>query len=485
MNRNQGSITVYLCLTLTILLSLFAAMLKSVRLAGGRVIIASAMDQGLFSLFAQYDKELLEEYDLFYIDGGHGSGTLQMERLYDTLCQDAVYSLNPYGHGDRNFFGADYKSGSITGYILATDQTGNSFGRQVSEYMKQSLGISGIQQLSNILTEQTTRIESQDYQKSQIAAGDPLAVYEQEKQSAENAILESGEELPPATGTPPIKNPIEVINNIRKMGILGLVVSNSSELSDYSVDSSTMASGRNLNQGMGLLPIDNSNGIDKLLLSEYSIEKFSNYTNIKQAEGLSYQVEYMIGGKNSDRDNLKSVVNRLIAIRESANLIHLYTSPSKKAQADTMAATLAAAMLIPISLTIISAALLVCWAFAESILDIRELLNGGKIPLLKDEGSWQLSLENLPSLLENLDNNRKSDGQGFDYSWYLRFLLFTKSQTHLAKSAMDLVEYNINLKYPNKLFRIDNCVESLEAECLWKLDNNSYTICRSYSYAGT
>lgn len=483
MNRSRGSITVYLCLTLTILLSLFAAMLKSVRTAGGRVMIASAMDQGFFSLFAQYDRELLEEYDLFYMDGGFGSGVLQMDRLYDTLCQDAVYSLNPYGHGDRNFFGLDYISGSITGYILATDQTGNSFVRQVSECMKQSLGISGIQQLSNILTEQTNRIESQDYQKNQVVTGNPLADYEQEKQSAENAFLESGEELPPASGAPPLKNPIEVINDIRKMGILGLVVSTPSEISDHTIDSSTVSSGRIQNQGMGILPRDESTSMDKLLLLEYITEKFPNYTTLNRTDGLSYQVEYMIGGKNSDRDNLKSVVNRLIAIREAANLIHLYATPSKKAQADTMAATLATAMLIPISQPIISAALLASWAFAESILDIRELLDGGKIPLVKDEGTWQLSLENIPSLLENMNSSHKNDGQGFDYSWYLRFLLFTKSQTHLVKSAMDMVEYNINIKYSNKNFRIDNCVENMDVECIWKLDSNTYAISRGYSYA--
>lgn len=481
MKQQQGSITVYLCLTLTILLSLFAAMLKSVRTEGGRVMIASAMDQGLFSLFAQYDKELLEEYDLFYLNGGYESGSLQMDRLYDTACQDAIYSLNPYGHGNRNFFGTDFISGSITGYILATDQTGNSFVRQVSEYMQQSLGVSGIQQLSKTLTEQSGRIESQDYQKEEIAAEDPVSVYEQEKQSAEEDLLESGEGLPPQD-TSPMINPIEIISDIRKMGILGLVVSDPSQISEFKIDSSILPSKRDLQQGMGVFPMKESGSMDKLLMLEYIMEKFSNYTTSNPSDGLSYQVEYVIGGKDTDTKNLKAVVNRLLLIREAANLVHLYSSPVKKTQADAMAAALSSAILLPIAQPVICLALLACWAFAESVLDVRELLDGGKIPLIKDEGSWQLSLENLPSLLENLDNSRKSDTQGFDYSWYLRFLLFTKSQNHLTLSAMDLVEYNMNLKYPGKQFRIDNCVESLEVETNWSLNGGEYHINRGYGY---
>lgn len=482
MNIKTGSITIYLCLTLTILLSLFAGMLKSVRTEGGRVMIASAMDQGLFSLFAQYDKDLLDEYDLFYLDGGFGSESLQMNRLYDTVRQDALYSLNPDGHGNRNFFGADFLSGAITGYTLATDQTGNSFVRQITEYMRQSLGVSGIQQLSNILTGQTDKIKSLEHQKNQISTEDPVDAYEQEKQIAGESFPETEEELRPHLSSGPEINPIEVISNLRRMGILGLVVTDPAQISQYKITPSALPSSRNLNQGMGVLPVAESNKSDMLLIIEYIMEKFPNYTSADKKDGLTYQAEYIIGEKITDAENLKAVINRLIAIREASNFIYLNTSPSKKSQADTMAATLASAMVLPIATPVISLALSACWAFAESILDIRELLDGGKIPLLKDDASWQLSLENLACLPDVLDSTRKSDSRGLDYNWYLRFLLFTKSQAHLVYTSMDLIEYNMNLKNPEIHFQIDNCVESLEVEGLWKLDSGNYSIRRSYGY---
>lgn len=333
MEKNQGSITVYLCLTLTILLSLFSVMLESSKTATGRVLIISAMDQGLFSLFAQYDRQLLDHYDLFYINAGYGNTSLQMNRIYDTVRRDALYSLNPYGHGNSiygNFLGTDLTSGSITGYTLASDQAGNSFERQVSEYMKQKLGVSGIQQLSKTLTQQTNQITSQDYRKTQISSQDPVTVYEQEIQEKEMNHTSESQFQDPILPSSTMVNPIEVIQNIRKMGILSLAVPESSNLSDSQINLSSLPSKRNLQQGMGLLSETASDNMAKLMMLEYIIEKFPCYTSEKHSEILNYQIEYVIGQKATDIENLKATVNQLLAIRETSNLIYLYSSPSKK-----------------------------------------------------------------------------------------------------------------------------------------------------------
>ena len=61
----RGGITVYLSLILLVMLSLIAAGLYSARQAAGRVVLASGTEQALFSLFAQYDRDLFEGYLLF------------------------------------------------------------------------------------------------------------------------------------------------------------------------------------------------------------------------------------------------------------------------------------------------------------------------------------------------------------------------------------------------------------------------------------
>ena len=89
--RKKGSVTVFLTLILSLLLSLICASIESVRMASARTQILNGMDIGLYSLFGQYDKELLTDYDLFALDGSRGGGQLDLAAVCDEL---EVY-MNP------------------------------------------------------------------------------------------------------------------------------------------------------------------------------------------------------------------------------------------------------------------------------------------------------------------------------------------------------------------------------------------------------
>ena len=139
-----------------------------------------------------------------------------------------------------------------------------------------------------------------------------------------------------------------------------------------------------------------------MLSSEYILWKFPCYTSKEKKEGLQCQVEYVLCGKNSDQDNLAGTVNRLLALREAANLVYLAKDAQKQGEMEAMAGVIAASFGVPAAMPVVKMALAVCWAFAESILDLRELLDGGKVALFKTAESWQLSLEQLPKLLETV-----------------------------------------------------------------------------------
>ena len=64
-NGKKASITVFLALILSLLLSLICTSIQSVRMASSRMQILNSMDIGLYSLFGQYDRKLLEDYELF------------------------------------------------------------------------------------------------------------------------------------------------------------------------------------------------------------------------------------------------------------------------------------------------------------------------------------------------------------------------------------------------------------------------------------
>ena len=139
--RKKGSVTVFLTLILSLLLSLICASIESVRMASARTQILNGMDIGLYSLFGQYDKELLTDYDLFALDGSRGGGQLDLAAVCDEL---EVY-MNPVLK--QNSQKLTLCQSGLTGYRLLTDQKGEAFYQQIVGYMQETLGSQGIQLL--------------------------------------------------------------------------------------------------------------------------------------------------------------------------------------------------------------------------------------------------------------------------------------------------------------------------------------------------
>ena len=73
MKKCRGSMTITMCLIFSILLSLLLSGIQLARTQAGRIQAMHAADTGIYSIFAQYDKDLLDSYDLFYLDAGYGS----------------------------------------------------------------------------------------------------------------------------------------------------------------------------------------------------------------------------------------------------------------------------------------------------------------------------------------------------------------------------------------------------------------------------
>ena len=110
-------------------------------------------------------------------------------------------------------------------------------------------------------------------------------------------------------------------------------------------------------------------------------------------------MEYLIGGKTSDVANLKVVVRRLLLIREGINLAYLETDVQKSQEALTLALGVTSAVGNPELAEPVKHAILAAWAYAESVSDVRILLDGGHVSLIKTEAQWRTSLEHLTSPL--------------------------------------------------------------------------------------
>ena len=86
-DRLSGQITVFLSLLLTIFISLIFSLFYSAIIAGKRTMAENEIDIAMDSMFAQYNRRLLEDYNLFYIDMNEAiddaNGNLRKDLSYD------------------------------------------------------------------------------------------------------------------------------------------------------------------------------------------------------------------------------------------------------------------------------------------------------------------------------------------------------------------------------------------------------------------
>ncbi len=68
----KGSITVFLTLILGVILSLVLTVVESARYSTEIARIEMSLYMGLHSIFAEYNRELLSQYDLYFIDSSYG-----------------------------------------------------------------------------------------------------------------------------------------------------------------------------------------------------------------------------------------------------------------------------------------------------------------------------------------------------------------------------------------------------------------------------
>lgn len=486
----RGSITVFLALILSLVTALVCTGIESVRMAAARTQILNGADIGLYSLFGQFDREMLKDYDLFLLDGSCGDGSLDLASVYDNFSSYMKPVLK------QNSQKLSVVQGGFSAYRLLTDEGGEPFYNQVVQYMKETLGSQGVSLLLDKMKDRKEKTDQAEQAGQQAENGDIIENYdaemEENNRKNEEALAEAeknpeGGELEDEDNVtaPPQKvvNPISIIRRIRKMGILELVIPGNKGVSDGQVQAGSLLSRREKQKGMPMYEPEKTDTsyTAQILFQQYLMEKLGNYTAPGKG-GLKYQTEYILGGKTGDIENLKSVARRLLLIREGVNMVHLVSDGTKRAQAAGLAAAIASAFLIPPATGVIEAALLLCWAFGESILDVRELFDGGKVPLVKSSADWQLSLENLAELLNGLDSVRRGSEDGMSYEDYLQVLLLGVSREEKITRAMDMIELCVREK-GRKNFRMDSCIVAAEVSVDVKANKRKvFNVTRSYGY---
>lgn len=433
----KGEITAFLSLIFVLLLSFITAMLESTVIQTTKNQKRLDVDRAIFSIFGEYQKQLLEEYEILAIDGGYGASGYQEANLLNRM----------------RYYGAVGIEQEIEGIQYLSDKNGSAFREQALDYMERTYGINIVRDLAGM----TGVWEEQEVQ------GEEVQYQDEEWNTQLEEVLSEEENTLPAED-----NPLPNVASLKQSSILSLVLPQEYQLSDRQISLQGQPSVRNLRSGRGSFHVrQGMDGIEeRLLFHEYLLKKFSNAVEAKgEGRSLSYEIEYLLGEKDSDRANLEAVLKKLLAVRFGINYIYLQTDTAKQAEAETLALTLSTLVALPGVSEIVKQVLIAAWAFGESVVDLRALMSGKKTALIKNSENWQLSLSSLMTLGTGEDTQEGMDAQdGLTYTDYLRILLFLKDEDTLTMKALDRVEQNMKLEKGKPAFWIDACVVKLKLQ---------------------
>ena len=239
-------------------------------------------------------------------------------------------------------------------------------------------------------------------------------------------------------------------------GIFSLVIPENREVSNKSISRLSLPSnavtggytGRNLAQ--------------RLLVNEYMGTYFADFTDDIDTP-LSYELEYILNGDASDRINLENAILKILAIREGLNYMHIISDASKMQSAQELATVISGVLCLPQITLLIKFLIIAVWALVESAIDVRCLLSGGKVPLIKSRDDWSADLDSIFDILNNNSlREKEASSRGINYEGYLKMLLYIEEPVKRNFRMMDIMQLDIAESQND--FLINDMVYGIEAD---------------------
>lgn len=467
-NRGNAYLTVYLTLILAVILSLCLTLTEGVRRNAFYLESECITDIGLNSVLAEYHRGVLEQYNLFAVDSSYGTELSRMQNVGNRL---EFYLNKNMSQKDvfldwllyRDLLGMRTKKVEVERVRLLTDGNGSVFRRRAAEAMLDDLNITLLEEwrgwMETVVSEQLTERDIAE-EKQRLDA--ELEEYEREEQISETEWE-----------TITVDNPTDHLEAMRRKGILALVFEDMSGLSERSICRNMLVMERMQQNecNRGNLALEENPFLDetkeRFLFQNYLLRYLKYYgaengkRNHVSEPVLLYEVEYLLGGCDTDLDNLRYVLQRIFTIREVSNTVYLYSDQGKCKIAELLAFACCSLVGLPEASDVLQQILLMGWAFAESVYDVKSLISGGQVPLMKQASTWHYDLEHV---LASSGFSGDCSGKGMSYADYLMVLLTLETEENLTLRAMNVVEANIRNMPGNDFFRLDACVDSLEAK---------------------
>lgn len=298
------------------------------------------------------------------------------------------------------------------------------------------------------------------------------------------------------------------IYQMLKEGAAGLVIDG--EISDKSMDYSDLAD-TCVSGSYGGDCISNID-IRQALVSEYIISRYACYTDYIEKNGqqtgyiekkdraagrlLDYEIEYILCGRQSDKDNLNEVIFKLVLIREGLNLSYLVTDVQKKNECFGLALQLLG---YTGNMVLIKAAqyfIMSIWAYAESVMELRELYAGESIATVKNADNWITDINTVissgaaglkTSLFSDKNKTGKETGStagynSLDYMDYMRILLLIKDRTARNAGIMSAMEM-VMIALGHEDFRMKEYIYEASGTAVFIYVKNGQTYSQKLEYS--
>ena len=426
-----------------------------------RTQIECVMDMALDSALAEYHRELLNQYDLFFIDTSYGTGepgcinTAEHIKAYMNLNFQPFMLMDiPVG---KELTGLTADEVTITEAAASADDHCMVLKRQIVDFMLNQWGIGYL----NPAKGNADRISQGGYLNHDVENRRL-----QTERMVKNSILQKREQEDECWEGHSVELPSDAVDQVRNSGVLALASGNAAGISRKHIGVEKLFSSRgNPLEGTGLPEgKEAAEGIGYTgLCYRYILEKCGYYGKEKEQSSFAYQVEYILSGKENDMENLKNIANQILLIRETVNAAYLFGNSARRAEAEGTALLLTSLLGLPELTEPITDLILFAWAYAESIQDLRILFDGGRVPLLKTDDCWNTPYSQLLTFRNHL-SEYKSCESGMRYPDYLEAFLYLRPEKQNLERLMDVMEADIRLTSGNETFRMDGCITALTAE---------------------
>ena len=528
----KGVITVYLAITFSILLSMMLGAIQAAKYSAYRVVCECALQSALLSAFGEYNKELLEQYDLLYIDLSYMTNQVSYKALTDRM--ESYMNENLKEPEERllfanDFFGTGNAHVSMTRCEKASDLFGSNLKKQAVEYTKDFIGADFITDfLSLIRVKKEYALDEESFKKKKEEldkeASEALENAKSEKgitegTKNENTQNENTKNDGSETITGKETEDAKTINSMLSIDYLDMTyirpltafllkenVSGVSGKHFQILDAPSFRLKSNLESSEGAFSETETDPLADVYFTEYIVRKTGNYVRPKENSYLQYEAEYIYGGRNNDSENLGLVVESIFFIRTAANFISLEQDEEKKEVVDQIAEGISALTEIPAP--VVSALIMCIWAAGEASYDVEDLYNGERVELIKNADDFNLSIKGgLKNLLP--DHKYKTSGKNelvpvgeteignyasekkdlelsikLSYEDYLRILIYLMPSSVKSLRMMDIIELDVHITPGNENFRIDWCLNGAEFDVTVKSEFGAeYELKRKYSYS--